>query len=349
MRIVVALGGNALLRRGRADDRRAPARERPGRGARAGAGRRAARARHLARQRPAGRAAGAAGGGLPGRSSAYPLDVLGAETEGMIGYLIEQELGNLLPFEKPFATHPDDGRGRPRRPGVRRPDQVRRPGLRRSRGRAARGREGLGRQAGRRRSWRRVVASPAAASGSSRSGRSAGCSSRAPSSSAPAAAASRRCTSPGPGTLVGVEAVIDKDLASALLARELDADLFVMATDVDGVYVDWGTPTTAPSGRRHPDGLPRPAVRGRLDGPQGRGRVRVRRRTGGERPRSARSAEIDGLVAGTAGHERRGGAEVHGQPETARRQMAMDRSASTPRSASSARSSSTGPSSASSG
>src|SRR6187431_1991006 len=34
----------------------------------------------------------------------YPLDVLGAQTEGMIGYLIEQELGNLLPIEKPFAT-----------------------------------------------------------------------------------------------------------------------------------------------------------------------------------------------------------------------------------------------------
>ena len=35
---------------------------------------------------------------------AYPLDVLGAETEGMIGYMLEQELGNLLPFEVPFAT-----------------------------------------------------------------------------------------------------------------------------------------------------------------------------------------------------------------------------------------------------
>ena len=43
-------------------------------------------------------------------------------------------------------------------------------------------------------------------------------------------------------TLVGVEAVIDKDLASELLAREVEADLFVMATDVDGVYADWGTP-----------------------------------------------------------------------------------------------------------
>ena len=47
----------------------------------------------------------------------------------------------------------------------------------------------------------------------------------------------------GPGDeLVGVEAVIDKDLASELLAREVGADLFVMATDVDGVYLDWGTP-----------------------------------------------------------------------------------------------------------
>src|ERR1700751_5357902 len=48
--------------------------------------------------------------------------------------------------------------------------------------------------------------------------------------------------SSGPGALVGVEAVIDKDLASELLAEDVDADLFVMATDVDGVYLDWGTP-----------------------------------------------------------------------------------------------------------
>ena len=34
----------------------------------------------------------------------YPLDVLGAQTEGMIGYIIQQELGNELPFERPLAT-----------------------------------------------------------------------------------------------------------------------------------------------------------------------------------------------------------------------------------------------------
>ena len=52
--------------------------------------------------------------------------------------------------------------------------------------------------------------------------------------------------------LVGVEAVIDKDLASSLLARELDADLFVMATDVDGVYRDFGQPTQARIDRATP-------------------------------------------------------------------------------------------------
>ncbi len=59
----------------------------------------------------------------------------------------------------------------------------------------------------------------------------------------PAEAECRRCslraTEISP---VGVEAVIDKDLASELLAREVGADLLVMATDVDGVYTDWGTP-----------------------------------------------------------------------------------------------------------
>ncbi len=54
------------------------------------------------------------------------------------------------------------------------------------------------------------------------------------------------------GDLRGVEAVIDKDLASALLAEQLDADLLVIATDVDGVYTGWGTPEQAPSGQGHP-------------------------------------------------------------------------------------------------
>ena len=51
--------------------------------------------------------------------------------------------------------------------------------------------------------------------------------------------------------LVGVEAVVDKDLAGSLLARDLEADLYVMATDVDGVYLDWGTPNRAAGPRHH--------------------------------------------------------------------------------------------------
>jgi carbamate kinase len=48
------------------------------------------------------------------------------------------------------------------------------------------------------------------------------------------------------GRYGGVEAVIDKDLCSELLARELDADLFVMLTDVSAVYLDWGKPSQRP-------------------------------------------------------------------------------------------------------
>jgi hypothetical protein len=55
--------------------------------------------------------------------------------------------------------------------------------------------------------------------------------------------------------LTGVEAVIDKDRASALLAGDLKADVFVMATDADAVYLDWGKPTSRAIARAHPDAL----------------------------------------------------------------------------------------------
>ena len=53
----------------------------------------------------------------------------------------------------------------------------------------------------------------------------------------------------------GVEAVIDKDHASALLAEQIDADLLVMATDVDAVYLDWGTPSQRAAGKVNPQDL----------------------------------------------------------------------------------------------
>ena len=103
MLVVIALGGNALLRRGEAmtaENQRANVRI-------------AAHAiAPLAEQHDIviGHGNGPQVGLLALQGAAYekvetyPLDVLGAQTEGMIGYMIEQELGNLLPFEVPFAT-----------------------------------------------------------------------------------------------------------------------------------------------------------------------------------------------------------------------------------------------------
>ena len=103
MRIVIALGGNALLRRGEemtADNQRENIR---------------IAARSLApiieeHEVVISHGNGPQVGLLSLQSAAYkeveeyPLDILGAQTQGMIGYMIEQELGNLLPIEKPIAS-----------------------------------------------------------------------------------------------------------------------------------------------------------------------------------------------------------------------------------------------------
>ena len=104
MRVVIALGGNALLKRGEpmtaevqrnnVEDRR------PG----PGIGGREAPTGALPWERAAGRVSWRLQGAAYKEVEAYPLDVLGAQTEGMIGYVLEQEMGNLLPIEVPFAT-----------------------------------------------------------------------------------------------------------------------------------------------------------------------------------------------------------------------------------------------------
>src|ERR1700761_1930432 len=103
MRVVVALGGNALLRRGQAlsaDNQRENAR----------AACRALAPVALEHDLVISHGNGPQVGLLALQGSAYtavdtyPLDVLGAQTEGMIGYIIEQELGNQLPFDRPLAT-----------------------------------------------------------------------------------------------------------------------------------------------------------------------------------------------------------------------------------------------------
>src|SRR3954470_749153 len=183
----------------------------------------------------------------------YPLDVLGAETEGMIGYMIEQELGNLLPFERPFASiltmievDPDD-------PAFQDPTKFIGPVYERAEAEALAAEKGWAiKQDGQK--WRRVVASPEPKR----------IFELRPIKWLRETGAVVVCTGgggiptmyePGTRTLVGAEVVIDKDRASALLAEQLGADLFVMATDVDAVYTDWGTPDQAAIGITTPSAV----------------------------------------------------------------------------------------------
>jgi len=241
MRIVVALDGNALLKRGEpmnADVQRANVK------IAAQALAPVAVKHQLVISHGNGPQVGllALQGAAYGAVEAYPLDVLGAETEGMIGYMIEQELGNLLPFEVPFATlltmvevNADD-------PGFKNPTKFVGPIYEKPEAdRIAAEKGWLFKPDGPK--WRRVVPSPV-----------------------PQRIFEIRpvkwlldhgtiviCAGGGgiptmyePGAdrkLAGVEAVIDKDLCSELLARELNADLLVMLTDASAVYVDWGKPT----------------------------------------------------------------------------------------------------------
>ncbi|MEZ5446892.1 MAG: carbamate kinase [Gammaproteobacteria bacterium] len=253
MRIVVALGGNALLRRGEsmtAEVQRANVK------IAAEALAPIANEHQLVISHGNGPQVGllALQGAAYRPEEAYPLDVLGAETEGMIGYMIEQELGNLLPFEVPFATVLTMVEVDANDPGFRNPTKFVGPVYEKADAdRIAAEKGWIFKQDGAK--WRRVVASPL-----------------------PKRIFEIRpikwlldhgtiviCAGGGgiptmyePGAdrkLIGVEAVIDKDLCSELLARELDADLFVMLTDVDAVYVDWGKPTQKAIRRSSPPAL----------------------------------------------------------------------------------------------
>jgi carbamate kinase len=251
MRVVVALGGNALLRRGQpmtvdnqrenvrlACDRLAPIAER--------------------HELIISHGNGPQIGLLALEEAAYqevpesPLDVLGAETQGMIGYLIEQELGNRLPFEKPLASlltmievDPDDPAftdpSKPIGPQYGKPQADK----------LAAERGWTFKPDGNR--MRRVVPSPV-----------------------PQRIFERRpikwlldqgcvviCAGGGgiptayrPGRqLIGIEAVIDKDRASALLARDVGADILIMATDASAVFVGFGTPGQRAIAQADPDAL----------------------------------------------------------------------------------------------
>jgi carbamate kinase len=240
MRVVVALGGNALLKRG---EPMTAARQRANVRIAAAALAGVATAHELVVSHGNGPQVGllALQADAYRDVEAYPLDILGAETEGMIGYLLQQELGNELPVETPLATILTQVEVDPDDPAFSDPTKFVGPVYSEAQAKALAAEKGwIVKPDGP--SWRRVVPSPR-----------------------PRRIFEIRpmrwllehgtvviCAGGGgiptmfePGRenhLVGVEAVIDKDLASSLLARDLEADLFVMATDVDGVYLDWRTP-----------------------------------------------------------------------------------------------------------
>lgn len=181
----------------------------------------------------------------------YPLDVLGAETEGMIGYLIEQELRSRLP-ERTIATvltmvevdATDAAFDHPTKPIGPVYDDAEADRIR-DEGRWTLARDGE--------HWRRVVASPKPT--------------RVLELPAIRCLLEQRitviCAGGGgipvvrrdDGHLEGVEAVIDKDRASAVLAAAVHADVLTLATDVDAVYADWTTSKASPLGMVTPSEL----------------------------------------------------------------------------------------------
>jgi carbamate kinase len=241
MRVVAALGGNALLRRGEPADAEVQRRH---------VADAACSLAELARDHEliVTHGNGPQVGLLALQSAAYteiapyPFDVLGAESEGMIGYLLEQALRNELPNRqvaalltqvlvdledpafkapgKPIGPVYDEATGR--RLAAERGWTVRRDGDR----------------------WRRVVASPEPQAIIELDtittlvdlGVIVIC----------AGGGGIPVVTNGAGRLHGVEAVIDKDLSAALLALDLHADALLLLTDVDGIQLDYGTPSARP-------------------------------------------------------------------------------------------------------
>jgi carbamate kinase len=227
----------------------------------------------------------------------YPLDVLGAETEGMIGYMIEQELGNLLPKEVPFATLLTMVQVSPTDPAFADPTKFIGPVYSEEDARRLAAEKGWAiKRDGEK--WRRVVASPqpirifetrpmrwlldhgtvviAAGGGGIPT------------------------TYDDNGKLRGIEAVIDKDLCSEFLARQLNADVFIMATDVDAVFDAWGTAEARALRRASPDALRDMTFPAGSMGPKVTAACRFAELTSGRAMIGALS-DLEAMLAGEAG------------------------------------------------
>ena len=294
MLVVAALGGNALLRRNEAADAET---QRRNVAAAAGALAGIARRHRLVVTHGNGPQIGllalqAEGAGADRR---WPIDVLGAEAEGMLGYQIEQELGNALGTEVAalltrVEVDPDD-------PAFGAPDKPIGPGYDRQtaeRLAAARGWR-VGPDGSR---WRRLMPSPMPRRFLERetirllvrAGVVVVC---AGGGGIPVAIGAG-------GAAYGVEAVVDKDRSAALLAEDLGADLLLMLTDVPAVFIDWGTPDARPIRRASPAHLARLSFAAGSMGPKIEAACRFVNRTGGSAAIGA-LADASEIVAGAKG------------------------------------------------
>ncbi|KPA21392.1 Carbamate kinase 1 [Shimia sp. SK013] len=169
----------------------------------------------------------------------YPLDVLVGETMGMIGYMIEQEMGNLLPFEKPLATVLTMVEVDPADPAFEDPTKFIGPVYSEEEAKKNADEKGWAIKPDGDK-WRRVVPSPAP----KRIFQVRPIKWMLDQGAVVIAAGGGGIPTmyDREGHLTGVECVIDKDNCSAMLSTEIDADVFVVATDVEAVFLDWGTP-----------------------------------------------------------------------------------------------------------
>ena len=277
MRVVVALGGNALLRRGQAltaENQRANVR------LAAEALAPIAEAHRLVVTHGNGPQVGllALQGAAYKTTKPYPLDVLDAETEGMIGYMIEQELANITPDWQNIATlltqvvvdSKDPAFGTPSKPIGPVYTKAEAEELAAAQGWAIAA-DGPG--------YRRVVASPqpkrileiAVIELLVARGVIVVC----------AGGGGIPVVERADGSLVGVEAVIDKDRASALLACQLDADAFLMLTDVAALWDRWGEADARAIHHASPESLKEMAFDPGSMGPKVEAACRFAETTGG--------------------------------------------------------------------
>ena len=227
----------------------------------------------------------------------YPLDVIGAESVGMIGYMIQQELVNYVPKTATLATILTQTQVDPNDPAFQHPTKPVGPVYEKEEA------EQLAKQHGwtiapDNDKWRRVVPSPdpkriwglAPLKTLVENGHIVIC-----------------CGGGGVptyfdknGRLVGAEAVIDKDLASSVLAASLDADLFIIATDVDGAYINWGKPDQKKIVQADPKSLREFGFAKGSMGPKVEAACRFVERTGKTAVIGALS-EIEKILAGESG------------------------------------------------